>query len=452
MRFIPIAALACCQMSLSGCASVAAVAAAHPAAIAAVIDILPVAAVLGGIGRVGIAGIAGEQPESHAPGTLGAWLKERQTTSESGASGAMAAQREVSVTAALQAQRAIARARIALRDRLAARVETLDAGTRETLSEIDAAIATLPAAEPRVAKQAGDRIQLVADKLAVPAQVPQVRSFGPVYLFPFLPFQTLTVRGNFPAQYPEGEVPKLTVNGRVFKAYTYDAQSLGFSLPADSLVQAAQGVAWSRAELEIPWEAPRFDTFARQGFGNFVVIGMLPNSPGRVTIDHQVEITRSEEVARTSEALTLNADAGESEQTACLTLKPAELAAGWKLKAGSVAPVFAAQSGGALKDHGKKSEDERSVCWRVELNAAERLVWRLTAVLRRDLRESRTESESLDLAWGGSRVFNFPAGSWKVRYAKFEGAEVVFGETDLSSPLFRVEGNARSVKVIAYPF
>ena len=452
MRFLPIAALVCCQISLPGCATVAAVAAAHPVAIAAVVEILPIAAVMGGIGLIGLAGIVGEQPDSHAPGTLGAWLKERQTTSESAASGAMAAQREVSVAAVLQVQRAIARARIAMRDRLAARVETLDAGTRETLSEIDSAIAALPSAEPRAAKQTGDRIQLVADSLGVPAQVPQVRSFGPVYLFSFLPFQTLTVRGNFPAQYPQGEVPKLTVNDRVFKAYTYDTQSIGLSLPADSLSPAAQGVAWSRADLAIPWEAPRFDSFARQGFGNFVVIGMLPHSPGRMTIDHQVEITRSEEVARTSDALTLSAEAGESEQAACLTLTPADIAAGWKFKAGSVAPVFAAQSGGALKDHGKISEDERSACWRVELNSAERLVWRLTAVLRRDVRETRTESEAFDLAWGGSRVFNFPAGSWKVRYAKYGGAEVVFGATDLTSPLFRVEGNARSVKVSAYPF
>ena len=466
MRLIAIATLACCQAGLSGCASVAAVAAAHPAAVAAAADFLPVAAMAGGIGLVGLAGIAGHQGDKYEPGTLGAYLDDRQAAAEAAAKSAMQKNREIAIGAALQASRAIMRARIALREQLNRKQDALDTAAGSTVAAIESALAGIAQGTDVAAAEAGERARILADRLEVPAQVPQVRSFGPVYLFPFLPFQTLTVRGEFPERYPDGALPRLTVNGKSFEAFSYDAQSLAFSLPAGALGAPESPVpVWSRAGLSIPWDAPRFDTFAQAGQQNFVVVGFLPNSPGRATIEHRVKTVRTEEVARKSDAFSFGADAGELEQTACLALSPRDLADGWRVKPGTGTPVFPAQTVAFVQDLGRQSEDDRSVCWRVRLDIApggqadpldpERAraaLWSISAVLRRELVETKTTSEAFDIAWGSNRVFAFPPGTWTLRYAKYGGDEMVFTGPDRSNPLFRVDADARSVRVSAYPF
>lgn len=466
IRLLAISVFTCCQAGISGCASVAAVAAAHPAAVAAAADFLPIAAIAGGIGLVGIAGIAGYQGDKHEPGTLGALLDDRQAAAESAATTAMQQNRETAIVAALQSSRAIMRARIAFREQLNRKHDALDEQAKAAVAVIEAALAGLAQGTNIAAVEAGDKARVLADKLEVPAQVPQVRSFGPYYLFPFLPFQTLTLRGDFPDRYPDGALPRLTINGKSFEAYSYDAQSLAFTLPTGVLGATESPLpVWTRVGLSIPWDAPRFDTFARAGQQNFVVVGLLPNSPGRATIEHREKSIRIEEITRKSDAFSLGADAGELEQTACLALSPKEIADGWRLKPGSGAPVLPAKSGSAVQDLGRQSEDERSVCWRARIGAVpaaqadspapdwdRAVLWGISAVLSREVVETRATSQAFDLSWGGNRVFGFPPGTWTLRYAKYGGEEMVFTGNDRSNPLFRVEADARSVKVSAYPF
>ena len=71
---------------------------------------------------------------------------------------------------------------------------------------IEATIASLGGGADQEIRQAGERAQLIADKLRLPAQAPQLRSFRPVFLFSFLPSQTRSVNGSFPAEYPNGAV------------------------------------------------------------------------------------------------------------------------------------------------------------------------------------------------------------------------------------------------------
>jgi len=461
MRLFPIAALACCQLSLSGCASVAAVAAAHPAAVAAAVDMLPFAAAAGGIGLIGLAGMAGHRGDEFEPGAFGALLNERQAAVAAAATTAMQEQREPALAAALEVHRAIVRARIAFRDELGRKPDEFGAGAKSAIAGIDSSLALLAQGSPAAIGNAVEAARAVADKLAVPAQVPQVRSFGPHYLFSSLPFQSLTIRGHFPDGYPEGSLPRLTINGKSVEAHAYDTQGIAFTLPTGALGTAESHVpVWTRADLSIPWDQPRFESFARSGFESFVVVGLLPHAPGRVTIERRVTSARSEEATRRSDAFSLGAEAGELEQAACLTLTPTDLAEGWRLKPGSGSLDFPAGTPPSFQDLGRLSGDERSVCWRVRLgtpgtgdpNPASTMLWGISAVLRREVGETRIESETFDLAWGSNRVFNYPAGTWKLRYAKYGGQEIEFTGTDRSSPLFRVDADLRSVKVSAFPF
>ncbi len=469
IRLFPVAALACCQMSLSGCATVVSAAATHSAVLAAIADFAPVAIAIMSVGAIAIAGNAGSPRETHEPGTLGAYLKEKEAAVATVVKSAMQSEREVTVTSALQVQRSVARARIAFREGLDLKLDALSEPQRRYRTELESTIAALERNENRAVKEAGDRAQAIADRLPVPAQGPQLRSYGPVYLFPFLPFQSIAIRGSFPPEYPKGVVPQLSINGKSYKAYAYDTQSLSFSVPTSELSPAeSQAIVWNRADLAIAWDGPTFDSFLRSAQDNFVVVGVLPHSPGRATMEHRLSIVRTEEATRTSDAFLRDEILGEEEQTGCLSLTPKELADGWRVKAGSGAFVSMApdrELERPWQDLGLDSENGRSICWRVrhglasagrvapaDSNPGRIALWKISATLLREVSESRIESETFDLPWGGSRVFNYPAGSWKLRYAKYGGAVTEFSGTDLSSPLFRVDSDARSVKIRAYPF
>lgn len=458
LRFVPVAAIACCHLSMSGCAAVATLAAAHPALVAAVVDFVPIALAIAGVGLIGIAGVAGHHSESFGPGTLGNFLQERQATMAVLSTNAMKEQREVNMAALLQATRLIVRTRIGFRDQLSGKLEGLDAPATSAVASIDSTVRGLGASAPAAVKEAGERAQEIADQLAVPAQYPQVRSYGPYFLFSSLPFQTITVRGDFPREYRDGTLPELKIEERTYKAFAYDSQGLSFSLPSHALGGAhAQAIAWKKADLTVPWDQPRFDTLARAGHENFLVLGLLPHSPGRVTIEYRLSTVRREEATRTSDAFSLSPELGESEQAACLSLTPKEVAEGWRLKPGSASlvPVAPAASAEAWKDLGRQSENERSVCWRIRLAPAvlaQSFAWKISATVGREFVDARTQSETFDLAWGGSRSFRYAPGTWKVRYAKYDGTETEFTSTDRTSPLFRVEADTRSVRVSAYPF
>jgi hypothetical protein len=442
---------------MSGCAAVATVAAAHPALVAAVVDFVPIALAIAGVGFIGIAGVAGHHSESFEPGTLGSFLQEKQAAMAALSTNAMQEQREVGMGTLLQTTRLIVRTRIAFRDQLTGKLDALDAPAKSAVASIETAVRGLEAAPPAV-KEVGERAQAVADQLKVPAQFPQVRSYGPYYLFSSLPFQTITVRGDFPREYRDGMLPELRIEERTYKAIAYDSQGVSFSLPAHALGGAhSQAIAWKKADLTVPWDQPRFDTLARAGHENFLVLGLLPHSPGRVTIEHRLSNVRREEETRISDAFSLSPEFGESEQVACLSLTPKEIAEGWRLKSGSgsLVAVAPAASADAWKDLGRQSEDERSVCWRIRLAPAalaQSFAWKISATVSRESVDARTQSETFDLAWGGSRSFRYPPGSWKVRYGKYDGTETEFTSTDRTSPLFRVEADARSVRVSAYPF
>ncbi len=469
MRLVAIAVLAACQLGLSGCAAVMSVAAAHPAAVAAIVDFAPIAVAIGGIGAIGIAGNAGQEPQTYAQGSLGAALGDRKAATSKMVAETIGAGNEVAITAGLQAQRAVARARLAFSDRLAGNAGQWNAAETGMVAAIDDTTSAWARREIVAVKDGGDKVNALANALSVPAQVPQVRSYGPYYLFSFLPFQVITVRGSFPSAYPAGVVPRVTLNGATYAAHAYDAESVSFSVPTAALAPGeSREILWTRAEVTVPWEHPIFDSAARAGYENFIVIGVLPNSAGHATISHRFQVTRAEERPRTSETYSLSAERGETEQTGCLTLSAQELADGWTIKPGSGKVVLGGNDSPAASDSPALDEatphDANSICWRVRLatengdagaldkGPIRSAVWKISATLRRAITETRTESEDFDLAWGTRRAFAYPPHTWTIRYSGLGGGERVLTHSDGSNPLIRVEADSRGVRVSAYPF
>jgi hypothetical protein len=289
-------------------------------------------------------------------------------------------------------------------------------------------------------------------------------------LFPFLPSQPVNISGRFPAEYPNGAVPQLSVNGKSYKAFDYGTQDLAFSVrTADLDALNTEAIAWKIGELTIPWNKPRFDSTSPVGYENFVVLGMLPHAFGRATIEHRTDTVRREEKARVSDDFLLDTNPGGMAESRCLALSPQELADGWRVKAGSGTLVSRArtegESGIDWQDLGLQSENELSVCWRVRAShradnyaavsgavSSAEMAWSISAVIWRAVNESRVDSEEMDLAWGQRRAFAYAAGTWKLRYSKFDGSPAEVAAADVSNPLVRVNSDGTSVTISTYPF
>jgi hypothetical protein len=465
MRNLCLAALACCQLMVTGCAPILTAAAAHATAIAAAADVAPLVLFAGAVGTLGVMGGAGNESETHEPGTFGAALRNAQTETDLLIQKATKDGQEALVEAGLQVDRAISRARVAYRENLGQKDALLGMPERTFETDIRQVIATLAAGERQPAKEAGDRARQMADKLRFPDGAPQVRSFGPQYLFSFLPFQSVSVRGTFPATYRKGELPQLTVNGRTYPAYTYSTESIDFSVPTRSLISVdqAQAISWSKAELIVPWDRPLFDPLTRTGYANFVMIGLLPDSLGRATFESSQSTVRVEERVRVSVDFEFDPAPGRAKQAGCLELSPREVSDGWKIIPGSGIVELPAPGRSSLEPD-LQTQNERSICAGVrdsEAAATEpaapgesqgRAAWRIAAKIRRSVTETQTFSESFDLMWNANRSFAQASGDWKVRYSIFNRDAVEVIGADASNPFVHVVSDARSVTIRTYPF
>ena len=445
------------------------VAAAHASAIAAAIDVAPLVLFAGAVGTAGLLGGPGNESELYEPGTLGGFLRKAQNEIDLLVRDAMRDQREAVVAAGLQAERAVSRARVAYRESLGRKDADLGPSERKFETEVGRILADLAAGANESIDAAGERARQLGNALRFPDGAPEVFSFGPQYVFAFLPFQTITIRGRFPAAYEKTEVPRLTVNGKSYPAYSYGTESIEFSVPAGSLPPSGgpDTIAWHKAELAIPWTRPLFDPLQRSGYSNFVVLGVLPDSPGRATVEHRTDVAGTEEQTRTSGAFELEPPLEGSRETRCLELSAEDVAAGWKLVPGSARIAFgplAGSAGGAGAENlGLASETSRSACWSVRAAQADgsdtadrgqRMQsgsWKITAGVRREVLRSSIARESFDLSWGARRTFPYPPGTWKMRYALFNRAPA---ETDKarSSAFIRIAADSQGVTIRTFPF
>jgi hypothetical protein len=474
--------LACCVPILGGCA--AAIPALHSgaAAIAAHASAAPVAAAAGASGvGLGIGVIASDdikrlareakdtQFGTQLAGTFGAFLQDSRTEAQSLVQTAMQAQREVLVVAGLQAQRAIARAQAAYRDKLKLKIERLGGQEKKFKTDLESVIADLKSGADSTQKEAGDRAQLIAANLRPSADAPQLASFGPIFLFPFLPTQSVTLRGKFPDSYARSGVPELSIDGKSYKAFEYQPDGLRFSIPTAAFDAAEpQAIVWKRTELIVPWDTPVWNIATSVELEKFgLVIGLLPHSFGSMNMQHKTARLRQEETAKVSDDFLFDASDHDVEENRCLTLTAQELSDGWRIRRGSGAFVLNRQLEGTQnadwKDLGLQNESDRSVCWRALTvhggsgatesgNASSKIMWRISARIWREVSDPDLASESVDLAWGSKHYFKYAAGTWKLRYSRIGGSTKELESSDLSNPLIKVSSDASSVTISVYPF
>jgi hypothetical protein len=472
--------LFCCVPILGGCA--AAIPALHTGAVAvaAQVGAAPVAAAAGAAGvGLGIGVIASDDIRrlaqeakdtkfgTNSAGTFGAFLQDTQTEIQSLLQAAMRSQREVLVVAGLQSQRAIAGAQAAYKDKLNLKIENIGEQEKKFKADLESVLADLKFGTDLTLRTAGDRAQRVAANLNLPTDKPQLSTLGPIFLFSSLPTQSITLRGNFPGSPARAGVPELSIDGKTYKAFDYDMESLRFSIPIAVFgVAEPQAIVWKKAELVVPWDTPVWNIATSIEKAKFsVVFGLLPHSFGSLTMRHKTAKPRQEEVDRGSDDFLFDASDHDIEENRCLTLTQQELSDGWSIRRGSGKFVLNSQFEGTRfadwKDLGLQSESDRSICWRVKAvlgPAAEgsepsnKIMWRISARIWREVSDPDIASESIDLAWGSKHSFRYTPGNWGLRYTRIDGTAKELESSDLSNPLVRVFSDVSSVTISVYPF
>lgn len=467
-----LAALIVSLPALAGCASAIPALHSGAAAIAAHASAAPVAAAAGAAGvGLGLGVIASDDIRKLArevrdtsygnpsPGTFGAYLQEGQKATLALVDSAMKAQSDTQVAAGMQTHAVIARAQAAFRDSRHTRVEALSGAAAGFKAVMDGVLADLGSVSDPVVKAAGDRAQAAGGQLRLASGIPQIRAAGAVYLFTSIPSQLINVSGVFPESYPRESVPELALNGKVYRAIETRRDNLRFFVPiADFEAAEPSETVWRLAELTVPWnrQVVDFTTFTDVSKFN-VAIGVLPHSFGTLEMESPVIRLRSEERSRLSDAYAFSSESDRAESSRCLSLNAQEVSEGWRLRAGSGSVASEPAAGTEWKDLGVQSESEREICWKVralqEEGATSRAVpaWRISARMFREIRETDTVRERVDLPWGGKHAFKV-AGPWKLRFARNGSTAREIAAQEVSDPLLKVQSEGSTVRVSVFPF
>jgi hypothetical protein len=482
MQFFIFGLIVSGTLALGGCAALIPATQAGAAAVAAHAGAATVA--VGAAGAGVVAGLAapdvlktlkgaedgqGAAQERGTPGSLGAFLASSQAEVRTLVQRAMAAQREVLVVAGVRAQNAIAHGRAVYKDSLALSGSALGEPERRFRSEMEALLANLYSPADATVKDAGERAQAIAYRLRSPGAVPLLNASGPVFLFPFQPFQSITVSGNFPASYAGAAVPQLSIGGKSYKAFNYGPDSLSFNVPtADLNAAEPTEILWKSGAISVPWIPPSLFFSSPEVEQLGIEIAVLPHAFGRMSMEHTVATARIEEKTQLSREFLLEAADDDAANRQCLELAPQEIAAGWRVRRGTSAFVPGAGQAGLQNLEAWKlslvSESEQAVCWRAgTAHAADapasqsaapggKAGWRISATLWREVKETGASIENLDLAWGSRHYFKYPAGTWKLRYSRIGSAARELVAADDAHPLIRVTTDAGGVAVSIYPF
>lgn len=467
---------------LAGCAAAIPALQSGAAAIAAHISAAPVAAAAGAAGvglgvgvvvsddlRKMLREAAASREETYPAGTFGAFVQEGQSAVLVLVQLAMRTQRDAQVVAGMQVHAALARGLAAFPDSRLKKIEDLSGAEARFRTDLDAAMAKLISQSDATVKSGGESAADASARLRVAADTPLVRTPGPIFLFPFLPTQEITIRGAFPAAYEKDSQPVLTVDGRSYKAVEYQADSLRFSIRTADLDAAEPSeTLWKTAELGVPWFRPAAGFSSAYEIVKFrIVLGVLTQAFGSLEVEKTVTTTRAEEKARTSEAFAFSPDNLRADESRCLRLSPAEVSEGWKIRRASGAAVPENLPAGAgrheWRDLGVQSDSEHAVCWKARAYfndgdapagdaGARRPVWRISARIVLDRRESNVTTEKVDLAWGSRHSFSVPEGAWKLRFARNGSPIRELTEPDTSSPLIRVLAERSRVQISVYPY
>jgi hypothetical protein len=372
----------------------------------------------------------------------------------------------------VEIQNAITSAQIAYESSLNKTIAQLDAQERKVLTDVDSIIQMATAQGAQQAHDLLSRTQLIANTVPFAAKIPQVAGYYPHFVVPAGETIRVDITGNFPFGFSQGDSPVLLVDHQPgappnpsVTASSFGTTFMTFNVPRKLCRPASATVVQScSAALNVPWDASRwYDVFGRRiAHGMFKLeLGVLPLTPGSMTLAHQGTATQHEDVVRRSDVFTYDSSDSDIEENRSLRLTGDEVAAGWRIVPNSAAFELVEHIEG-VEGHdwynmGYQGGSDTEVIWRARterkhIGSSGKIRWRIVCHIARNVTTTPTVKEDVALTWALTRSFDYPAGQWKATWTRFDGASRDITKTDIDSSYLQIVATGDSFRLTTFGF
>jgi hypothetical protein len=257
----------------------------------------------------------------------------------------------------------------------------------------------------------------------------------------------------------------LTIGNQTINASGFGTTFMTFNVARTLCGPATANVVEScSATLNVPWDASRwYNVFGRNvAHGVFKLeLGVLPLSPGKLTLAHQTTAKQHEDLVRPSDVFTFDSSNDDIEENRSLRLTGDEVAAGWRIVPNSarfdLVEHIEGVEGHDWYNMGYQGGSDAEVIWRARTErkhagSSGKIRWRIVCHIARDVTTMPTVNEDVTLTWALARSFDYPAGKWKATWRRFDGASRDITKTDIDSSYLQIIATGDSFRLTTFGF
>jgi hypothetical protein len=348
-----------------------------------------------------------------------------------------------------EAALAIANARTAYSDALNDTIDKLDPKIKDTTDKLQSLVEDIKSGAVNTVDLATSRAQQIVNSLPFRNNEPQVTAITPRFAVPSekTPI-VIRFQGNFPNSSMSGFEPFLLISGKRYQSQN-STQQLSFVIPSGEefhfgSAENAGKLQFAQVTLAVPWRDSSWwglvHTRKEDHFN--LIIGSLPSSPGNITIIHtttsSTPVTQDAQSGPFHQASTRENGNNDDKGHPYLVTPDA----GWHVVRGSTSfKVFSAQgdwSQSFVSDDADRIQYSVTTIHHgagVSGSVDFRILYKETTT---QVKNGST-SENMDLEWGDSKSFSYPAGSWKIVFTSFDGKHFEITGSDQTNPFLDVK-------------
>jgi hypothetical protein len=300
-------------------------------------------------------------------------------------------------------------------------------------------------------------IQTFVDGLPFHKKEPKLMQVLPRFVVPSrqnLPTM-LEFHGNFELAADNKFKPTLTVNLRPYDADVNDTRLLKFNVSLSDLVASSppgdpNRFSYGHAILSVPWERSTWLGIRKKRVVDQykTVVGLLPESPGRIKLNYSTSHPDQRQQPFTSTEYyqsSASDGANDDHKDVSYAVSPTS---GWHVQRNSTR--FTVVEAHGDWSHSFVSDDGDKVVYKVttihhKFSEAGRVRFKIEFTEYRDISAKDPKELDVRLKWGDSESFDLEPGDWKVTFDAFDGSHQEFISADVSNPFLKVRATSTGI-------
>lgn len=367
----------------------------------------------------------------------------------------------VAIEAGRQANIAIENAKNTYLESLNKTVDTLDPKIKGIIDQLQTVVNEVSSAVPATVNDAAKQAQQIVNSLPFREHEPQLTKVLPSFVVPAKKSYPARVEfnGNFEFAAKSGFTPTLMCQNKSFSPSENTTQKLVFLVNVDDLFTNAAASSpdkynYTTAKLQVPWQTTSWFFFHTDHHDQYnLIVGALPKSPGSLKLTHTVAGTKTETKGVTSPNFHIAStkEAGNNDQKDV----PCTFAAdpGWHVvRSPNHDYIGIGSQQGELNGPNFQSDSGDQVTYTMTtihktIGPSGSIDFSIHFTESRDVPVQTSSDETIDLVWGDSHSFQYPAGTWKLVFDAFDGSHAEFTGADLGNKFIKLRDQQGSMNV-----